>query len=373
MPIDFRSDVMSLPTEAMIEAMVAAARSSPGMGLKADPIVCRLEELAADELGKEDALFCPTCTLCNQIAVNIYCRPGEAFVAEAMSHASIAETGAVAALSGAMAVPVTGTRGILEPTDVEHAVRGGDEQRSRTALIVTENTHVYSGGRVMPVTTMQGIRDVARRNGLPVHLDGARLFNAAAFLSVSGQEIASYADSVSLSLNKGLAAPLGAILAGDRDFIREAVRLRQMFGGGWRPASIPAAAGIVALETMIDRMADDQRTAKRLVEGLASCVGVDVDADGVETNIVLAHVDCTRILARDLIGKLEEADILVSELAFGSRNTLRWVTHHGVGNAEVDRAVDAVADIMGPTHPDNSTNAAAARHAGHHRRLAHRS
>ena len=351
MTIDFRSDVMSLPTEAMIEAMVAAARSPTGMGMKADPTVCRLEELAADNLGKEDALFCPTCTLCNQIAINIHCRPGEAFVAEAMSHTIVAESGAVAALSGAMAVPVTGTRGIPDPADVDRAVRGGDEQRSRTALIVTENTHVYSGGAVMPVAVMQGIRDVAQRHGLPVHLDGARLFNAAAFLGVSGREIAGYADSVSLSLNKGLAAPLGAILAGERDFIRDGIRLRQMFGGGWRPASIPAAAGIVALETMIDRMADDQRTAKRLAEGLAACPGVEVDVDNVETNIVMAHMDRDRILAGDLIGKLEAADVLVSELSVGSRNTLRWVTHHGIGNAEVDRAIDAVSHIMGSTHP----------------------
>ena len=349
MVVDLRTDAISRPTEAMIEAMVAAARSPSGFGLTADPTVCRLEELAADKLGKESALFCPTCTLCNQIAVHIFCRPGESFVAEAMSHVIVAESGAVAAMSGAMPVPVPGRCGVPDIADLERAVRKGDEQRSRTALIVTENTHVYSGGAVMPLAAMRRIHDFAQERALPVHLDGARLFNAAAFLGVTGREVAHHADSVALSLNKGLAAPLGAILAGDRDFIREAVRVRSMFGGGWRPASIPAAAAIVALETMIDRMADDHRTAKRLAEGLAACPGVEVE--GVETNIVLAHFDRSIVSTDDLIRGLEETDILVLEISVGSRNTLRLVTHHEIGADEADRTVDAVAAIMKSRSP----------------------
>ena len=321
----------------------------------ADPTVCRLEELAADKLGKESALFCPTCTLCNQIAVHISCRPGESFVAEALSHVIVAESGAVAAISGAMPVPVPGRRGVPDIADLESAVRKGDEQRSRTALIVVENTHVYSGGAVMPLAVMEGIHDFAQEKGLPVHLDGARLFNAAAFLGVTGQDVPRHADSVALSLNKGLAAPLGAILAGDRDFIREAVRVRSMLGGGWRPASIPAAAGIVALETMIDRIADDHRTAKRLAKGLAACPGVEIETDGVETNIVLAHFDRSVVSTGDLIRGLEEKDILALEIAVGSRNTLRLVTHHEIGTEEVDHTVDAVAAIMSSRSPRRRT------------------
>ena len=235
--------------------------------------------------------------------------------------------------------------------DLEAAVRTGDEQRSRTALIVMENTHVYSGGAVMPLAAMARFHAFAQQRSLAVHLDGARLFNAAACLDVTGRVLGRHADSIALSLNKGLAAPLGAILAGERDFVREAVRVRQMFGGGWRPANIPAAAGIVALETMIDRIAGDHRTAQRLAEGLAGCPGVEVDRDAVETNIVLAHLDRTVASAADLIGELEGKDILVAEITVGSRNTLRLVTHHGIGDEEVDRTVDAVGAIMRSRSP----------------------
>ena len=339
----------------MIEAMAAAARLPPGMGMTADPTVRHLEELAADKLGKESALFCPTCTLCNQIAIHLYCRPGESFVAEAMAHVIVAESGAVAALSGAMPVAVPGRRGVPDMADLEAAVRTGDEQRSRTALIVMENTHVYSGGAVMPLAAMARFHAFAQQRSLAVHLDGARLFNAAACLDVTGRVLGRHADSIALSLNKGLAAPLGAILAGERDFVREAVRVRQMFGGGWRPANIPAAAGIVALETMIDRIAGDHRTAQRLAEGLAGCPGVEVDRDAVETNIVLAHLDRTVASAADLIGELEGKDILVAETTVGSRNTLRLVTHHGIGDEEVDRTVDAVGAIMRSRSPHRQT------------------
>ena len=347
MVIDLRSDIVSRPTEAMIEAMVEAARSPPGFGLTEDPTVRRLEQLAADKLGKESALFCATCTLCNQIAVHIRCRPGESFVAEASSHVVLAEAGAVAAMSGAMPVSVPGRRGVPDLADLERGVRKGDQQRSRTALIFTENTHVYSGGAVVPMAAMQGIRDFAQDRAIPVHLDGARLFNAATFLGVTGQEVARHADSVALNLNKGLGAPVGSILAGDRDFIDEAVRVRQMFGGGWRPAGIPAAAGIVALETMIDRMVDDHRNAKRLAEGLAACKGVDVDLDEVETNIVLARIDRSVIPVGDFVQRLEEKDILIMEFTVVVPDTVRLVLHPDIGQDEVDRTIETVAAIMG--------------------------
>jgi threonine aldolase len=348
MVIDLRSDIVSRPTEAMIEAMVEAARSPSGFGLTGDPTVRRLEESAADKLGKESAVFCPTCTLCNQIAVHLRCRPGESFVAEAWSHVILAEAGAVAALSGAMPVCVPGRRGVPDLVDLERAVRKGDAQRSRTALIVTENTHVYSGGAVVPMAAMRGIRDFAQDKAIPVHLDGARLFNAAAFLGVTGREVARHADSVALSLNKGLGAPIGAILAGDRDFINEAVRVRQMFGGGWRPAGIPAAAGIVALETMIDRMADDHRNARRLAEGLATCRGVDVNLDEVDTNIVLARIDRSLIPVGDFVRRLEDKDILIMEFTVVLPDTVRLVLHHDIGPDEVDRTIETVAAITSP-------------------------
>lgn len=346
MAIDLRSDIVSRPTEAMIEAMVAAARTPSGFGLTEDPIVRRLEQLAADRLGKEGALFCPTCTLCNQIAVHLRCRPGESFLAEASSHVLLAEAGAVAAMSGALPVSVPGGRGVPDLAAMERSVRAGDASRPRTALIFIENTHVYSGGTVVPLTTMRSLYDLARKKALPVHLDGSRLFNAATFLGVPGREIARYADSVALSLNKCLGAPLGAILAGDRDFIRDAVRVRQMFGGGWRPVGIPAAAGIVALETMIDRIGEDHRHARRLAEGLAGCDGIRVDQNRVDTNIVLAHVDRALIRVGEFVQKLEEEGILVMEFSVVDPDTVRMVTHCDIGQDEIDRVIEAVAAVM---------------------------
>ena len=344
--IDLRTDAISRPTEAMIEAMVVAARSAPGFGLTEDPFVARLERLAAEKLGKESALFCPTCTLCNQLAVHIFSQPGESFVAEALSHIIVAEAGAVASMSGVMPVPVPGTRGIPDPVQLKRAVRKGDELRSRTALIVMENTHVYSGGSVVPTASMQEIAEFSRQVGIPIHLDGARVFNAAAFLGIPAEQIARNFDSVAFSLNKGLAAPLGAILAGDRQFIRAAVRVRQMFGGGWRPAGILAAAGIVALETMIDRIGEDHRHARRLADGLATCNGVAVDPESVDTNIVLAQIETSHISVSDLIRKLEEEGVLILELAAGPANTIRMVTHHEIRAEHIDRAIDVFANIM---------------------------
>lgn len=346
MLVDLRTDAISRPTEEMIDAMTTAARSIPGFGLKHDPTVSRLEEMAAAKLGKESALFCPTCTLCNQIAVHIFCSPGESFVAEELSHLIVAEAGAVASLSGVMPVPVKGSRGTPDVQNLQNAVRKGDELRPRTALIVLENTHVYSGGAVVPVSVMEELSNFSQKVAIPIHLDGSRLFNAASFLGVSADEIAGHCDSVSISLNKGLAAPLGAILAGERDFVREAVRVRQMFGGGWRPANILAAAGIVALETMTERIGEDHIQAKRLAEGLKNFNGLDVDPAMVDTNIVLARVDPLKISMDHLISRLEKAEILVIELSAGAQNTIRMVTHHEITPEHVDHALDVISQVI---------------------------
>ena len=343
--VDYRSDFLARPTPAMIDAMAAAARLQPDFDLRTDPTVAALERRAAEILGTEDSLFCPTCTQANQIAIHLRCRPGESVIAESAGHIFTSEAGAPAALSGALAVRVPGARGVIDPADLRRAIARGDSARSRTALIVLENTHVFSGGGVVPVAAMRALADVAREHRLPVHIDGARIFNAAVALGRPPAELAACGDSIAVSLNKGLAAPMGAMLAGRRDFIGEAVRVRHMFGGAWRPAHIVAAAGLVALETMIDRLAEDHANARRLADGLARCRGVTIDPVQVQSNIVLAAIDEKVVSVAALVARLAERGFLVMPITWGAANVLRFVTHHDVGRDDVDRTVTAVEAI----------------------------
>lgn len=344
--VDFRSDFVARPTPEMVKAMVGAAQHQPDFGLREDRYVAALEAEAANLLDTEDALFCPTCTQANQIAIHLHCRPGESVVAESLSHIFTSESGALGSLTGALAVGVPGRNGVMDSDAFVKSIRAGDPARSRTALVVVENTHVYSGGRVVPIEAMQKLRDIARSHGIAVHLDGARLFNAAIALGRPVRELARCADSVAVSLNKGLAAPMGAILAGSRDFIREATRVRHMFGGGWRPAHMLAAAASVALRTMIDRLSDDHANAKRLAEGLKGWRGLSVDFQQVQSNIVLLHVDPAVIATDTLVQNLRAHDILVMPIAVGSASILRFVTHHDINAADIERTVSAVKAIL---------------------------
>ncbi len=340
MTIDLRSDIVARPTPAMVEAMVAAAKAPPGFDVREDPIVSALERLAAETVGKEDALFCPTCMMANQIAIHLHCRPGENFVTESSSHVLTSEAAAAASLTGAMARLVDGR---LEAATVEAAIHSGDALRSRSAMVLVENTHVSSGGRVMAYREMTAITEVATRHAIPVHLDGARLFNAAVALARPAADLAATATTVAFNLNKGLGAPLGALIAGPGELIEEATRVRQMFGGGWRPAGIPAAAGIVALEGMIERLGEDHANARRLAEGLAALDGVSLDPAAVESNIVLVDIDRDELDAETLAGTIAEHEVLV--LPQGPRR-LRCCTHHEITPGDVDRAVAAFARAL---------------------------
>ncbi len=340
MTVDLRSDIVARPTAAMIEAMVAAAGAPPGFDLREDPTVARLERLAAETVGKEDALFCPTCMMANQIAIHLHCRSGENFVTEASSHVLTSEAAAAASLTGAMPRLVEGALGAAS---VEAAIQAGDALRSRTAMVLLENTHVSSGGRVLPYQEMQAIAEVARRHGLAVHLDGARLFNAATALGRSGAELAATATTVAFNLNKALGAPLGALLAGSAEHIAEATRIRQMFGGGWRPAGIPAAAGIVALEQGIPRLADDHDNARRLAEGLTVLPGLALDPADVESNIVMVDIARDGLDASTLASRIAAHDVLV--MPYGPRR-LRCCTHHDITADGIARALAAFAAAL---------------------------
>jgi len=340
MKIDLRSDLTARPTEAMVEAMVRATEMPGGFGLREDPTVARLEALAAEKLGKEDALFVPTCMMANQIAIHVRCRPGDVFLTEAEAHVVTSESAAASALSGAMPRFVGAVNGALDLDDLAAALRPGDAQRAGVALVVQENTHARSGGRVVAFERMEDVSEMARAQGVPVHLDGARIFNAATALGRPASDLAEFADTVSFNLNKGLCAPLGAILAGTTDFVNDAVRVRQMFGGGWRPASIPAAAGIVALQSMVRRLGDDHTQARQLAQELAMIDGIMVDPASTETNIVLVRPTTTSPSA--LSASLEKLGVLV--LPFGPY--VRLVIHREINENAVEETLNAFRSVL---------------------------
>ena len=335
MPIDLRSDFVARPTAAMVEAMVRAAGVLGGFGLREDPTVRRLEALAAEILGKEDALFVPTCMMANQIAIHVRCRPGDVFLTEAEAHVVTSESGAASALSGAMPRLVPAVNGAFDQDGLAAALEPADAQRGTPALVIQENSHVRSGGRVVAWEHMKVICELARARGVPVHLDGARIFNAATALDRPACDLAALVETVSFNLNKGLGAPLGALLVGPCEFVNQAVRVRQMFGGGWRPAGIPAAAGIVALEYMIGRLGDDHARARRLAEGLATIDGITIDPVSPETNIILARPANTS--PGVLSAALAKRGVFV--LPFGPH--VRLVTHHEINEDAVEETLNA--------------------------------
>lgn len=336
--IDLRSDFLARPTPEMVRAMTEAAARPGGFGLREDPEVQALEALAAELVGKEDALFCPTCTQANQIAIHLACRPGTALVAEENAHVIVSEAGAPAALSGVACRGVRGTHGVPELPAVEAALSTGDDQRPRASLLVLENTHVRAGGSVLDADTSRRVADAARVRGIPVHLDGSRVFNAAAALGVPVAALTACADTVAFSLNKGLAAPLGAILAGPRALIEEAVRVRQMFGGGWRPAGIPAAAARVALQTMPQRLGSDHALARRLAQELVELDGVTLAQPTVWSNLVLLDLHARLGSAADFAARVAQEGVLV--LPFGPQR-LRLAMHYEVTEHEVPRIASA--------------------------------
>ena len=324
----------------MLSAMLAAGRAPSAFGLREDPRVQNLESRIASLLGHEDALFCPSCTLANQIAIHLHCRAGDAVVAEAHSHIFTSEAGAMAALSGVMALPVAGSAGVRHAKALDQALRPGDVQRSSAGLLVLENTHVRSGGCVVPLAQMTAFAQAAHKAQVPVHLDGARLANAAVALDVPLTALTQYTDSVAFSLNKSLGAPLGAMLAGPKTFIHEAERVRQRFGGGWRPAGMLAAAALVALDGWEARLGIDHARASALVGGLEAISKVQVEPAAPRSNLVLASV--AGVDAQSLTHKLFEQEIQV--IAF-SPKAVRLALYHDISDADVARTIEAFSAI----------------------------
>ncbi len=334
--IDLRSDTVTNPTEAMLDAMQSASFGDDSRD--GDPTVMKLEALAAEKTGKEAGVFVPSGTMSNLVAVLAHGGHGGELLADEGAHTLHNEFGGVCALAGLFYRPVPGARGAMDLELLKGAVRRTDRKRMGTALIWMENTHNDAGGAVLTLRYMEAVAALARGHGVPVHLDGARLFNAAVALGTSAKSIAQYADSVCFCVSKGLSAPVGSVLCGTSTFIERARAFRHMVGGNMRQCGPLAAAGIVALENMVERLAEDHRIAKRLAEGLHAVHPSTIDPATVETNIVRVAVKASGRDGARFSAQMKERGVLVSPR---STSDLRFVTHRHIGDAEVDQAITA--------------------------------
>ena len=334
--VDLRSDTVTLPTEEMRKAMYEAEVGDDVYG--EDATVNRLQSVMAERAGKEAGLFVASGTMGNQLAVLAHTNRGDELICEADAHIFHSEVGGISAIGGIQPRTIVGQRGIMSAEQIRHHIREtGDIHQPPTSLICLENTHNRAGGVCYPLTVLDEIRAVADEKGIVVHMDGARVFNAAIARHVSLKTVTRTADSVSICISKGLCAPVGAVLVGSTAFIEKARRYRKMLGGGMRQAGILAAAGLVALETMVDRLADDHRRAKRLA------VGFGLDPSAVETNIVMLDTQPRDITAAALAEKLLPYGVKASP--FGEY-TLRFVTHFGIEDKDVEQAIGAVRKVF---------------------------
>ncbi|MBS8264358.1 low-specificity L-threonine aldolase [Mesobacillus boroniphilus] len=337
--IDLRSDTVTKPTEEMRKAMYTADVGDDVY--REDPTVRELEETAAEILGKEEALFVTSGTQGNQIAVLTHCRPGQELLLEEESHIFYYESGAVAALAGVQTRTIPGHRGAMDPQDVLNAIRTDDIHYPETGLICLENTHNRAGGAVIPVENMKAIYSIAQKNNVPVHLDGARLFNAAAAAGVDVKEFAKNTDTVQICLSKGLGAPVGSIIAGDAEFITTARKWRKRLGGGMRQAGVIAAPGLIGLTKMKDRLGEDQWNARILAEAIESVPGMKL-ARQPETNIVVADVAGLNITSDVFVERLRSEGVISG--TFGP-TFVRFVTHYDVNEDQIQEAIEAIAKV----------------------------
>lgn len=339
--IDLRSDTVTKPTQAMRDAMATAEVGDDVYG--EDPTVLRLEELAARMLGKEAGLFVVSGTMGNQVAIMTHTQRGDELITEAESHIFYYEVGDIAMLSGVQARQVPGKRGIMDPDDVKHAIRDASNIHfPRTSLIALENTHNRGGGKVWPIEYVREIAGTAREHGIAIHMDGARIFNASVASGIVPDVWASYADSVMFCLSKGLCAPIGSLLVGSREYIDKARKNRKRLGGGLRQAGIIAAAGIVALETMVDRLAEDHANAKLLATELAK-LGYGADPAEAETNMAMVDIAPSGRDAPAFVRAIKEKGVLCNAV---TPTTVRLVTHHDVTNQQCYEAVQAFKSLL---------------------------
>jgi threonine aldolase len=347
--IDLRSDTVTLPTPEMREAMARAELGDDVYG--EDPTVNRLEAMAASMMGKEAALLVPSGTMANLAAMLTHCARGAKAIVGSQSHTNLYEAGGASALGGVVLTAIANTEsGELDLGELKRELGApADDHFAEPALVVLENTHNRCGGAAVALSHMAEVSELAKRRKLRLHLDGARIFNAAIALETSAKTIASHADSVSFCLSKGLSCPVGSLLCGSREFVTRARRTRKVLGGGMRQAGVLAAAGIVALTSMIERMAEDHANARALAEGMGLVAGINVQPVARRTNMVVIELDGDSSAARRFQAAMKERGVLISPRG---GNSFRCVTHHGIARADIDRTVAIAAEAAAEVFAD---------------------
>ncbi|WDI43091.1 threonine aldolase family protein [Bremerella sp. P1] len=340
-PIDLRSDTVTQPSPAMRQFMAQAEVGDAVIDI--DPTTERLEKLTAEMLGKEAAIYMPSGSMTNQIAIRLHCQPGDEFLCEENCHVYNYEQAAFAQLSGVVARTLPGENGVLQLEQFEGKIRPENDHLVRTKLVCLENTHNRGSGKVQPFETVQKITDWAKVGGLKTHLDGARLFNAAAATGISVADWSAMFDSVSVCFSKGLGAPVGSALAGPADFIKEAKRARKLFGGGMRQSGIIAAGALYALQNNVARLSEDHEKAAKLAEAVRQTEGLSLDVDPVETNIVIFSIDPELGTAAQLQAAFSERGVEVLSVA---PQKIRMVTHLDVSMLQVDAAIDVIKQTL---------------------------
>jgi len=333
--IDLRSDTVTRPTPAMRAAMHAAEVGDDVFG--EDPTVNRLEATVAERLGKDAAMFVPSGTMSNQIAVKAHTRPGDELLCDANCHIYCYEAGGPAVLAGVTCRTIDGDFGILDLSQLEDKIKPDDQHCVRTRLVCLENTHNRGGGRVYPIEKIEAISQWARRHGLAMHLDGARLWNAIVATGIPAREWARHFDTVSVCFSKGLGAPVGSALVGPRDFIQRARRVRKLFGGGMRQAGVLAAAALHALEHHVERLLEDHRNAQIIAQAIADTPGLALSPPEVDTNIIWVKVDPELGTVKDVGARLRQQGVL----AHASGPKVRACTHLDVSRTQAERAAEA--------------------------------
>lgn len=339
--VDLRSDTVTKPTPEMRRAMFEAEVGDDVYG--EDPTINRLEQRAAEIFGREAAIFVPTGSMGNQIAIKVHTRPGQEIICEERGHIFNYEMATLASFSGCLVRPIAAEGGILHWEQVKKKIAGKTYYLAQTGLVSLENTHNMAGGTVYPTEVAEEICERVHERGIPVHLDGARIFNAAVALGKPVAEITKKFDSVMFCLSKGLGAPVGSMLVGSRGFIDQARKYRKALGGGMRQAGILAAAGLIALEKMPARLHEDHANAKYLAAELAKLPGLKVDAASVQTNILIVDISATGLDANEFIRRLAEKGLLIGSV---NDEIVRFVTHMDADRAACERAVEIVNSVL---------------------------
>ena len=333
--IDLRSDTVTKPTAAMREAMFAAPVGDDVFG--EDPTIRQLEEKVADFFGHEAALFAPSGTMTNQIAIKAHTHPGDEMICEESCHVYTWEGGGPAILSGVTCRTIIGDRGVIVTSQLHDKIRPANDHFVRTKIVALENTHNRGSGRIYPLEEIKSIRKWTSENNLILHCDGARIWNAIVASRITGKEYGSLFDSISVCFSKGLGAPVGSAIIGSREFIKKCRRIRKLFGGGMRQAGMLAAAALYALDNHLDRLAEDHANAKKLAQALALISGIYLDPPQIETNLIWFRLDPNRGKASNLVSRLKQKNLLIHQ---SGNDLMRACTHLDVSSEQIDKAID---------------------------------